>query len=184
MYQVNFLPWRQQRRRRRGIWLAAVLAAELSSSFGAAGLLVWRGRVERHALHRQTAALLQSQLQMQQRLLQRRHCLEQRRSLAGKLRRCQQARDDNHRLGMLFERLGERLPPDLWLTSVRVRAGKLAIGGCGRNYAAINETGRRLDGILSSVPWHWQELARQKNGAVHFRLQADWPARGARDAAR
>lgn len=184
MYQVNLLPWRQRRWRRRAIRLAAVLAAELLLALGSASMLAWSWREERAALAAQSAALQRQELDVRRQVQQRRRCVERLASLEGVMRAYRQAEAGNRYPSLLINRLALSLPPGLWLTSVQWRDGRLAVDGCSRDYGAILETNRRLGRRLLPVSPHWREIIRLENGMLRFRLQADYPVKAQTDAPR
>jgi pilus assembly protein HofN len=184
MYQVNLLPWRQQRRRRRAMAAGAVLAAELLLALCITGGLALRWREEQTVLSARQALLLRQQEQARR----QRHELQQRMDQCARLQdtldRCRRNRLVNQRYQRFFQHLPALLPPGLWLTSLRLREGRLLAEGCSRGYAAIAETDSRLRHHPPLETAHWREIARLENGLLRFQLQASWPGEAIKNAPR
>lgn len=182
MYQINMLPWRGRRQRRRARLLAAMLAMELALAFGAIGLMATRWREEQLALGQQLAALANQEQRWQSRLQAQRRQFDQRERLLEVTRRRQQVKCDNQYYQRLVQQLAALLPPGLWLKSLRQREGRLQITGCGRDYQDIVEIDKRMSRPPFTLRPHWREIARLDNGVFFFRLQTPWPVRQEKDA--
>jgi len=184
MYQVNLLPWRQRRRRRRARAVGAVLAAELLLALCSTGGLWLSWRDEQSALMGRLALLQQQQRLAQRQWREHQECLElcgQRQNILNHYRRIRQGNQHYYRF---FQRLPALLPPGLWLTSLRLREGRLLADGCSRDYAAIVETSSRLGRYPLLKPAHWREITRLENGLLRFQLQTPWPGEAVKNASR
>ncbi len=177
MYQVNLLPWRQRRNRRRAVLLILTLTLVMLLTGAAIGLLAFHWRGERADL---TARLGQWQRQAQwearQQLgIQRR--TEQYRRLAHSLKIYRQTASDNRRFSRLLDQLPTLLPAGLWLTGLHQQDGNVVISGCCERYGDIVSLRRRLVDSALFTHLHWQEIGQRENGYFSFTFQAGWPRR-------
>jgi pilus assembly protein HofN len=175
MYQVNLLPWRRRRWRRRAILLAAMLAVELLLALGAISRLASRCREEQLTLGQHLVNLAKEERLWQSRLQVQRRQLAQRDNMLRVKRRWLRIKADNQHYERLIQQLAALLPPGLWLNSLSQREGRLQIVGCSLNYQDIVEINKRLSHSPFKVKPTWRELARLGNGVFFFRLQMRWP---------
>lgn len=173
MEPINLLPWRQMHRRRcarRQLLLCGVQLLLVPAIFA---VLASRSRRRRQAL--------ESALQGRQRRIakdegQRQRLLAevaQRQVLA---RRQRQLAAVNLRYLNLLRQLPTLLPPQLWLTHVAQRGGRLYIRGCSDGYPPIVMLQRRLADHPLLPGLRWRELRRQAQGNWQFALESVWPA--------
>ncbi|OKB66419.1 fimbrial assembly protein [Serratia marcescens] len=175
MYQVNFLPWRQRRSRRRGyFWLGMLLlqlAVLLLALYLAAGQLRHQ-QGQRHerlaALGEELAVLTLRVRQQQQDRAQRvqRSALEQR-----------QARNAQHnrRYLRLLQQLSTAVPAPLWLTALESDPENgLRLRGLSRSPAAITQFERRLAGMPMLQQQRLAEVTQRDDGLFSFHWVAQW----------
>ncbi|WP_213993268.1 PilN domain-containing protein [Sodalis sp. dw_96] len=184
MCQVNLLPWRQRRRRRRARAVIIVLAAELLLAFCSTGGSWLRWREEQSSLAARLALLQQQQRHALQQRSEHQQRVAQCARLQDTLKHYRRIRQANQQYYRFFQQLPALLPPGLWLTSLRLREGRLLAGGCSRSYAAIVETNSRLGRHPLLKPAHWHEITRLENGLLRFQLQTPWPGRAINNASR
>lgn len=175
MYQVNLLPWRRRRWRRRAILLAAMLAMELLLALGAISRLASRWREEQLTLGQHLANLEEEEQLWQSRRQVQRRQLAQRKNILKVRRRWLRIKSDNQHYGRLIQQLAAALPPGLWLNSLSQFEGCLQIAGCSLNYQDIIEINKRLSRSPFMAKPDWREITRLGNGVFFFRLQIRWP---------
>ncbi|BEM55280.1 pilus assembly protein PilN [Serratia marcescens] len=175
MYQVNFLPWRQRRDRRRAyFWLGMLLlqvTALLLALFLAAGQLRHQ-QAQRQArlvmLGEELAALtLLAREQQQDRAQRELHSARAER----------QARNAQHnrRYLQLLQQLSSCMPPPLWLTALDSDAANgLRLRGLSRSPAAITQFERRLAGMPALPRLRLAEVVQREDGLYAFHLAAQW----------
>ncbi|CAI1913488.1 PilN domain-containing protein [Serratia marcescens] len=175
MYQVNFLPWRQRRDRRRAyFWLGVLLLqvmALLLALFLVAGQLRHQQaqRQARQAMLGEELAALTSlaRQQQQERAQQAMH--------SARAERQANNAQHNRRYLQLLQQLSSSIPPPLWLTALDCNAANgLRLRGLSRSPAAITQFERRLAGIPALPRLHLAEVAQREDGLYSFHLAAQW----------
>lgn len=177
IYQVNLLPWRQRRDRRRVRLFTFVLTLDMLLAGLAIGLLVYHWRSEQADL---AARLGQWQRQArweadEQQRDQRQ--TEQHRQMAHSLRIYRQSALSNRCFSRLLDQLPALLPAGLWLTALRQQGGIVEISGCCEGYGDIVSLRTRLGEANLFSHLHWQEIGRRNNGHFSFTFRAEWPQR-------
>lgn len=175
MYQVNFLPWRQRRDRRRGYFWLCVLLLQVTVLL-LAGFLVAGQQRHQQAQRQERLATLDEELaaltllarqQQQERAQQARH-----RALAE-----QQANNAQHnrRYLQLLQHLSSCVPPPLWLTTLDSDAANgLRLHGMSGSPAAISQFERRLAEMPALPRLRLAEVAQREDGLFSFHLAAPW----------
>ncbi|MEA9390898.1 PilN domain-containing protein [Acerihabitans sp. TG2] len=177
MYQVNLLPWRQRRARRRSRLFSFTLALEMLLAGLVSGLLAFHWRSEQADL---AERLGQWQRQAQWTFDQQQHVqrqIEQHRRMAHRLSFYRQSALNNQYFSRLLDQLPTLLPAGLWLTGLRQQEGTLVISGCCECYGDILSLRRRLGASELFSHVRWQGISRRNNGHFRFTFQTDWPQR-------
>jgi len=177
MFQVNLLPWRQRRDRRRAARVILALALEMLLAGAAMGLLAAHWRSERTDL---SARLEQWQRQAQWEANQQlgvQRCTQRLQRMAHRLGIYRQAALDNRRFSQLLDQLPALLPAGLWLTGLHQQAGAVVISGCGERYGDILSLRKRLVDASVFTDLRWQEIGQRENGYFSFTFSAGWPLR-------
>lgn len=165
--RVNFLPWRQQRRRR--FWrfwclllIGSVLVTGLVTS-SLYALLVLDGTGQ-CAMQDSNTALLQQLMGRQQQLL-----IRQQQAEALQVRERQ--RTQTRRWRQTLVEVAERLPARIWLTQLEFRQGILMFTGYSQAFSALGQ----LDVALRDMPGfrHGKvgKTRRDERGRLQFHYQ-------------
>ena len=175
MYQVNFLPRRQRRDRRRAyFWLGVLLLqvmALLLALFTVAGQLRHQ-QTQRQArlamLGEELTALTSlARQQQQERAQQAMH--------SARAERQANNAQHNRRYLQLLQQLSSSIPPPLWLTALDSNAANgLRLRGLSRSPAAITQFERRLAGMPALPRLHLAEVAQREDGLYSFHLAVQW----------
>jgi pilus assembly protein HofN len=173
MYQVNLLPWRHQRQRRRGQFWLRMLALQLIAlllAMAAAFSLLHGREAQRQetlgALGAQLAGLTQRYQQAQQQLAQ----LERHNARTERRERNLQ---HNRRYLQLLQQLANAAPPPLWLTALEGNLQQgLQLRGLSRHHAAIVQFEQRLAALPLLRQHRLAEVAQSKDGLFAFTLTA------------
>ncbi len=176
MEQVNLWPWRQTRRRRRLRCLLLLALAQWLLMLALIGAPAVYWRQQRLALETSLADMP----------------LPREASLAGAAapgvaptvstarERFQLWLDSgNQRYLRLFRQLPALLPPQLWLTHIEQRNGRLYISGCSEGYSPVVVLRRRLAGHALLPDVRWREVRQRDAVRWQFFLEADWPVEDA-----
>ena len=173
MYQVNFLPWRQRRERRRGyFWLGVLLlqvAALLLALFLIAGQLRHQQaqRQARLAMLGEELAALTLLVRQQERAQRALHSVRAERQASNA--------QHNRCYLQLLQQLSSSVPPPLWLTALDSDAANgLRLRGLSRSPAAITQFERRLAGMPALPRLRLAEVAQREDGLYSFHLAARW----------
>lgn len=178
MYQVNLLPWRRQRQRRRGrFWLRMLglqLVLLLLAMATVFNLLNDREAQRQNALRTlsgQLAGVTQRYQQAQQRLAQ----LERQNAQSALHTRNLQ---HNRRYLQLMQQLSNAVSPPLWLVALEgsLQEG-LQLRGLSRHHAAIVQFEHRLATLPLWRQLRLAEVAQRKDGFFTFTLKA-WGQNG------
>ncbi|HGM6666477.1 TPA: PilN domain-containing protein [Serratia marcescens] len=175
MYQVNFLPWRQRRDRRRGCFWLGVLLLQITVLLLAGGLVA--GQLRHQQVQRQERlALLEEELAAVTLLVRQQQQERAQRARYSALAE-RQARNAQHnrRYLQLLQQLSSCLPPPLWLTALDSDAANgLRLRGLSRSPAAISQFERRLAGMPALPRLRLAEVAQRDDGLYAFHLVAQW----------
>ncbi|CAI0967936.1 MULTISPECIES: PilN domain-containing protein [Serratia] len=173
MYQVNLLPWRGQRQRRRGFFWLRMLALQLALVLLTVALVfsLLHGRQAQRQTRLEAradrlAALTQRYQQGQRQLAQ----LERQSARAEQRAR---NRQHNRRYLQLLQQLSAAVPPPLWLISLdgNLQEG-LQLRGLSRHHAAIAQFEQRLAALPLLRQHRLAEVAQRQDGLFTFTLTA------------
>ena len=169
MYQVNFLPWRQRRDRRRGCFWLGVLLLQITVLLLALFLVAGQLR-HQQAQRQERLALLEEELAAVTLLVR-----QQQQERAQRARYSALAERHNRRYLQLLQQLSSCLPPPLWLTALDSDAANgLRLRGLSRSPAAISQFERRLAGMPALPRLRLAEVAQRDDGLYAFHLVAQW----------
>lgn len=182
MFQVNLLPWRQRRWRRRAALFALTLLLELLVAGVALGQWVALWRDERGDLGDRLVQCRRREQRAQEQRQRLQQPLAQHRRLAQDLRRCRAAAADNRRFSQLLEQLPALLPAGLWLTRLCQQNGAIVFSGCCVRDEDLITLSKRLTGDALFSRLQWQALGRGENGVFSFTFQIPWRPRAIGDA--
>ncbi|HFD0317783.1 PilN domain-containing protein [Serratia marcescens] len=172
MYQVNFLPWRQRRDRRRGYFWLGVLMLQVTALLLALFLVAGQLR-HQQALRQARLAMLGEELAALT-LLARQQQQERALHRARAERQASNAQH-NRRYFHLLQQLSSSIPPPLWLTALESDAvNGLRLRGLSRSPAAITQFERRLAGMPALPRLRLAEVAQRDDGLYTFHLAAQW----------
>lgn len=173
MYQVNLLPWRRQRQRRRGgFWLRmltlqlVLLLLAIATVFNLLNDQEAQRQNALRALSGQLAGLTQRYQQAQQQLAQ----LERQNVRSALHTRNLQ---HNRRYLQLMQQLSDAVLPPLWLVALEgsLQEG-LQLRGVSRHHAAIVQFERRLAALPLLRQLRLAEVVQRKDGLLTFTLTA------------
>ncbi|MCP1107463.1 PilN domain-containing protein [Serratia nevei] len=172
MYQVNFLPWRQRRDRRRLYFWLGVLLLQVTVLLSAAGFVAGQLR-QQQAQRQERLAMLDEELAALTLLARQQQQARAQRARQG-ARAERQARNAQHnrRYLQLLQRLSSAVPSPLWLTTLESDAvNGLRLRGLSRSPAGITQFERRLTGMPGL---RLAEVAQRGDGLFTFHLAAQW----------
>ncbi|HGM6746726.1 TPA: PilN domain-containing protein [Serratia marcescens] len=174
MYQVNFLPWRQRRDRRRGCFWLGVLLLQVTVLLLAGGLVAGQLR-HQQAQRQERLALLEEELAAVTLLVRQQQERAQRARYSALAERQARNAQHNRRYLQLLQQLSSCLPPPLWLTALDSDAANgLRLRGLSRSPAAISQFERRLAGMPALPRLRLAEVAQRDDGLYAFHLVAQW----------
>ncbi|MVF05943.1 PilN domain-containing protein [Serratia marcescens] len=172
MYQVNFLPWRQRRERRRGYLWLGVLLLQLTALLLA--LFLVAGQLRHQQAQRQARLAMLSEELAALTLLARQQQQERALHRARAERQASNAQH-NRRYFQLLQQLSSSIPSPLWLTAMESDAvNGLRLRGLSRSPAAITQFERRLAGMPALPRLRLAEVAQRDDGLYTFHLAAQW----------
>lgn len=175
MYQVNFLPWRQRRDRRRGcFWLGALL---LQVTLLLLALFLVAGQLRHQQAQRQARLTMLGEELAALTLLAHQQQQERAQRALHSARAERQARNGQHnrRYLQLLQQLSFSIPPPLWLTALDNDATNgLRLRGLSRSPAAITQFERRLAGMPALPRLRLAEVTQRDDGLYSFHLAAQW----------
>ncbi|HAT4982827.1 TPA: PilN domain-containing protein [Serratia marcescens] len=173
MYQVNFLPWRQRRERRRGYFWLGVLLLQVTVLLLA--LLLVAGQLRHQQTQRQARLAMLGEELTALTSLARRQQQERAQQAMHSARAERQARNVQHnrRYLQLLQRLSSTVPPPLWLTALESdMANGLRLRGLSRTPAAITQFERRLAEMPTLPRLRLAEVVQRDDGLYTFHLVA------------
>lgn len=174
MYQVNFLPWRQRRDRRRGCFWLGVLLLQVTVLLLAGGLVAGQLR-HQQAQRQERLALLEEELAAVTLLVRQQQERAQRARYSALAERQARNAQHNRRYLQLLQQLSSCLPPPLWLTALDSDAANgLRLRGLSRSPAAISQFERRLAEMPALPRLRLAEVAQRDDGLYAFHLVAQW----------
>ncbi|ANI80936.1 PilN domain-containing protein [Kosakonia oryzae] len=167
MAGVNFLPWRQYRRRRRvRFWMSVFIASLLLT--GGVGLL-WRASVavELHgrALWQQADAALLASLKAGEKPLLARQEAWRREQVR------KQRRQDTQAWQPRLLSLAANLPQNAWLTQLRWQQNQLTLSGFARSVRALGVLEQQLRSIAGFQLQPTGAMERDAQGRWQFHYQ-------------
>ncbi|MBH1917787.1 MULTISPECIES: PilN domain-containing protein [Serratia] len=175
MYQVNFLPWRQRRDRRRAYFWLGVLLLQVTALLLA--LFLVAGQLRHQQTQRQARQAMLGEELAALTLLARQQQQERAQQAMHSARAEWQANNAQHnrRYLQLLQQLSSSIPPPLWLTALDSNAANgLRLRGLSRSPAAITQFERRLAGMSALPRLHLAEVAQREDGLYSFHLAAQW----------
>ncbi|ENY0910594.1 TPA: PilN domain-containing protein [Serratia marcescens] len=175
MYQVNFLPWRQRRERRRGYFWLGVLLLQVAALLLALFLIA--GQLRHQQAQRQARLAMLGEELAALTLLVRQQQQERAQRALHSVRAERQASNAQHnrRYLQLLQQLSSSVPPPLWLTALDSDAANgLRLHGLSRSPAAITQFERRLAGMPALPRLRLAEVAQREDGLYSFHLAARW----------
>jgi len=172
MYQVNLLPWRAWRQRRRYLfWLRLTLA-----HLGILLLILLGWRVGLYQQQQQWQLAWQQQTEQQLALEQQEQQLQGLQTELAALQQQDQQRRRQQQWNQFYLQLlrvlPELLPPPLWLTRLEANKQHLKLTGKSHESAAVLQLERRLAQQPKFIAVELQQLERGSDGLFYFTLFA------------
>lgn len=175
MYQVNFLPWRQRRERRRGYFWLGVLLLQLAALLLALFLVAGQLRHQQAQRQARLATLGEELAALTLRVRQQQQEWAQRARQSALAERQARNAQHNRRYLLLLQQLSTAVPPPLWLTALESDAANgLRLRGLSRSPAAISQFERRLVAMPMLQQQRLSEVAQRDDGLFSFHLAAQW----------
>ena len=161
---VNFLPWRETRRRQRlrsgGLVLVGFLLVLLMAWFAS--------RMNSRVSHSLEAERASAESQLYNAFQQRERVMRQRLQQHERLRQRQQRREITAAWQPRLLEVAARLPEQAWLTSLEYRQNALTLGGLTLNLKALTTLEKALEGISGFHPAKAGETHRDSEGRWLF----------------
>ena len=163
---VNFLPWREARRRQQ-------LRVALLYAVGFLLLLLTMAQVnraERHAVEALTAVRTAAENQLWSALRQRESMMLERQQQAQRLRLRQQRRTLTEAWRPRLQAIAAQLPEQAWLTRLEYQRDTLMLSGLALNLNAVAGLEKALSAVAGFKPARADETRRGEQGRWQFRF--------------
>ncbi|MBI6547807.1 PilN domain-containing protein [Xenorhabdus lircayensis] len=174
MYQVNFLPWRQKRLKRKCQKWALLLC--LQTTLWAA-VLVFISTQQTSKIEQYRGQLTQvgrQFAQLQQSIRETDQAVQQQHQLTQQLRKKRIFMEQNQRYLQLFRQLPHLLPEKSWLTAFSDDSGQLVFTAHSQNYADVSDLLDNLTDDTSLINVQLKKMTTTEDYLKVFTIDADW----------
>ncbi|MEQ1977319.1 PilN domain-containing protein [Xenorhabdus sp. SGI240] len=174
MYQVNFLPWRQNRLKRQcQIW-GVLLCLQLTLW---TAVFVFISTLQTNQIRQyrgQLTEMTHSLAQLQQTISATDHAVQQHQQLSQRLRKKRIFMEHNQRYLQLFRQLPNVLPENSWLTAFSDDSGQLIFTARSQNYTDISNLLDNLTDDTSLINVQLRKMTTTEDHFKVFTIDANW----------
>ncbi|OTA20607.1 type IV pilus biogenesis protein PilN [Xenorhabdus beddingii] len=181
MYQVNFLPWRQKRLKRKcQIWGLSLCLQAIA--WVTVLIFISIQQTSQIAQYRGQLTEIEHQLaQVQQAIKEIDQAVHHHNQLTQQLRKKQVFMEQNQRYLQLFRQLPHLLPEKSWLTAFSDDSGQLIFTAHSQNYAEISDLLDNLTDETALINVQLQKMTTTEDHLKAFTIDADWLTGGSRE---
>ncbi|CBJ88154.1 conserved hypothetical protein; putative exported protein [Xenorhabdus nematophila ATCC 19061] len=174
MYQVNFLPWRQKRLKRRCQKWGLMLCLQIAL-WSAVLALISTQQTRQIAQHRDKLTEIKHQLALFQHTIRETdQAVQQHEQLTQLLRKKQVFMEQNQRYLQLFRQLPHLLPQKSWLTAFSDANGQLIFTAHSQDYAEISDLLDNLTEDQALINVQLKKMTTGDDQIKVFTIDADW----------
>ncbi|CDG15785.1 PilN domain-containing protein [Xenorhabdus doucetiae] len=174
MYQVNFLPWRQKKLKRRSRIWGALLCLQLILW---ATVLVFISTLQTNQIRQyrgQLTEITHQSAQLQQAIRTADQAVQQHHQLSQQLRKKRIFMEQNQRYLQLFRQLPHLLPENSWLTAFSDDSGQLIFTARSQDYTDISDLLDSLTDDTSLINVQLKKMITTEDHFKVFTIDANW----------
>ncbi|WP_052708206.1 PilN domain-containing protein [Xenorhabdus poinarii] len=179
MYQVNFLPWRQEKLKQRCQVWGALLGLQLALWATVLVFLSTQQTNQMEQYRRQLTEVTHQLAELQHTIAATDQAVQHHQQLSQQLRKKHLFMEQNQRYLQLFRQLPRVLPENSWLTALSDDSEQLMLTAHSHHYTDISDL---LDNLAASTSLINVQLKKMTTTEDHFKaftIDANWLAGGA-----
>ncbi|WP_446470195.1 PilN domain-containing protein [Xenorhabdus stockiae] len=175
MHQVNFLPWRQARLKRRCHKWGLFLGLQLFLWIAALVIISIEQKQQIGQYQNQFTENSYQLAQLKQTISETEQAVHQQQQLAQQLRKKKLFMEQNQRYLQLFRQLPHLLPEKSWLTTFSDDSGQLVFAANSQSYEDVSDLLDNLTGNISLINVQLKKMTTTPEDYLRvFTIDADW----------